>query len=710
MSTDELNQLARLCGIQTAYRDVSQQRREAKPESLLRILQLLGAPVERVTDAPEALAVRRRECWQTIVQPVVVAWDDRPARVRLRTAAKHASATVRIRMELEGGGEVKYDWKLNEMAAIRQRKLDGKQYVATEFQFPEKFRWGYHRLHVEVAGQHIESLLISAPRNAYAEPPGNRRHFWGTFLPLYALHRQSSWGAGDFSDLEVLMQWVAEQGGRLVATLPLLSTLWELGADPSPYSPASRLFWNEFYLDVTRIPEFRRCPEARKIMERADIRQDQHALRLEKLVDYPRQMHIKRRILWALARCFFGQEEGRREEFERYRRQHPRVDEFARFRAVSERQKTVWNDWPPPLRDGRIEPGDYEEDVYRYHLYTQWQIEEQLRGLTETAKGMELLWYLDFPLGVGSSSYDVWRWRDLFALGATGGAPPDTFFTKGQNWGFPPLNPHRLRQQGHQYLIAALKRHLMYARVLRIDHAMSLHRLFWVPDGMEPSEGVYVRYPRDELFALLTLESHRHQARIIGENLGTVPEIVNEALEQHGVGDMFVVQYEMQPDEKRPLGKISDRAVASMNTHDMSPFTSFWTGLEIDDRLDLGLLDEAGASRARDERAAMRHALVALLRRRDLLSPDSLDPEAVLQACLALLSSSTAPIVLVNLEDLWEETLPQNTPGTLHERPNWRRKARYSFEQFRGMPNVIRILNLVNELRKTAGKEEVFEK
>jgi len=268
------------------------------------------------------------------------------------------------------------------------------------------------------------------------------------------------------------------------------------------------------------------------------------------------------------------------------------------------------------------------------------------------------------------------------------------------------LNPQTIRQQHYQYLIASLRRHLAYARVLRIDHAMSLHRLFWVPEGMSPSEGVYVRYPRDELFALLSLESHRHQSRIIGENLGTVPDVFNEAMKQHNVGDMYVVQYELQPDDQRPLAPVSARAAASINTHDMPPFASFWTGLEIDDRLDLGLLDEPGASEARDQRAAMRGALVALLRRLDVLSPASLDPEAVLQACLALLAAGPAPIVLVNLEDLWEETLPQNTPGTWDERPNWRRKARYSFEQFRELPNVIHILNTVNEFRAQADKQE----
>ena len=706
MSRDDLKRLAHLYGIQTTYLDVGDRRQEAKPESLLRVLQVLGVPVARIKDVPDALRRRRRECWETVVEPVVLAWDDRRAKVRLRIPGRRASAPVRLRVELEDGGQWTLDRNLGEQAAVRQREIDGQEYVAYDLELPGDVPWGYHRLFVEFAERQSQCLLLGAPRMAYAEPPGKKRHFWGVFLPLYALHRESSWGAGDFSDLEALMQWVAEQGGSLVATLPLLSTLWELDADPSPYSPASRLFWNEFYLDVTRIPEFGRCRTAREILENSETHEHRLAMREERLVDYARQMKIKRSVLEALADQFYREAGSRRDELERYRRGHPRVDEFARFRAVGERLGKFWNDWPEPLRSGRIAPGDYDERIYHYHLYTQWQIEEQLGAMAATAEAASLIWYLDFPLGVNSNGYDVWREREVFALGAAGGAPPDAFFTKGQNWGFPPLDPHPLRVQGYRYLVAAFRRHLMYARVLRIDHVMGLHRLYWVPDGMEASEGVYVRYPRDELFAILALESQRHQARIVGENLGTVPKIVNRAMEEHGVGDMYVVQYEMRPDEEKPLGPVSHRAVAAVNTHDMAPFASFWTGLEIDDRLDLGLLDEAGASEAREERAAVRRALVALLRRLGLLSPDSLDPEAVLEACLAMLAAGPAPIVLVNLEDLWAETLPQNTPGTLHERPNWRRRARYSLEQLRELPDVVRILNAVNQYRKRADQED----
>lgn len=695
-----LRRLAHYYGLQTEYLDVQKRRCHASPEAVLRVLQLLGAPVIQADDVPDALRARQQECWRTIVEAVVVIWDGRDGHVGLRVPRRWASQSATFHLELESGAVWDYTAHLEELPVRRSRRVEGEDYLLLEWSLPEPLPWGYHRLHLELAGQQAEALLLVAPRRAYAEPPGGQERFWGVFLPLYALHREESWGAGDFSDLEALMRWVAEQGGSLVATLPLLSTLWEQGGDPSPYQPASRLFWNEFYLDVTRVPEFARCAEAQTLLGSSAVREQLERLRTSSQVDYVAQMQIKRQVLETLARQFASESAERRMLLEDYCHRHPEVDDFARFRAVGERQGRVWTQWPEPLRGGWIGPEDYDESVYQFHRYTQWQIQQQLAAMTETARNAELLWYLDVPLGVSGDGYDVWRHREVFAQGATGGAPPDAFFTKGQNWGFPPLHPHALRRQGYRYLRAALEQHLNYASVLRIDHIMNLHRLYWVPEGFSAREGVYVRYPREELFAVLTLESHRHQAWMIGENLGTVPDVLNEAMAAHGVGDMFVVQYELHPDPEAPLGPISERSVAALNTHDMPPFAAFWGSTDLEDRLDLGLLDEAEAAEVEAERTALRDALVAYLQNEGFLTSGHADVSTVLEACLARLASSRAPMVLVNLEDLWQETLPQNTPGTWRERPNWRRKARYAWETFRELPEVVRVLRTVNARRE----------
>src|SRR5215467_13280189 len=185
------------------------------------------------------------------------------------------------------------------------------------------------------------------------------------------------------------------------------------------------------------------------------------------------------------------------------------------------------------MRDGTIQDGDYDEATKNYHLYVQWIIQEQLRALSEKAQARGQFLYLDLPLGLHPQSYDVWRYREFFVPHMAGGAAPDPVFTKGQNWGFPPMNPEAMRRNRYQYVIAYLRNHLRYAKLLRIDHVMGLHRLYWIPDELTGDKGVYVEYPAEELWAILSLESHRHRAGIVGENLGTVPPEVNVAMRKH---------------------------------------------------------------------------------------------------------------------------------------------------------------------------------
>jgi 4-alpha-glucanotransferase len=314
------------------------------------------------------------------------------------------------------------------------------------------------------------------------------------------------------------------------------------------------------------------------------------------------------------------------------------------------------------------------------------------------AAGVQL--YLDLPLGVHPDGYDVWRERNAFCLGAAAGAPPDLFFTKGQNWGFPPLHPEAIRTQGYRYVIAYLRHQLQYAGLLRIDHVMGLHRLFCIPQGIEAKDGVYIRYAADELYAIVNLESHRQQTGIIGENLGTVPSYVNRKMARHHLHRMYVLQYALGPDQQQPLQPVPAETVASLNTHDMPTFAAFWDGLDITDRQDLGLLDQTGADEEQRQRETLKAALKQYLESLGWLQDLTGDGSDVYAACLRYLAASPAQTVLVNLEDIWGETNPQNVPGTAAERPNWRRKSRFGFEQFRDLPLVLDRLQELHHLRQ----------
>jgi 4-alpha-glucanotransferase len=546
-------------------------------------------------------------------------------------------------------------------------------------------------------------MLASAPREAPGCPPwaALAGRPWGVFTPTYALRSARDWGAGDFGELEMLSRWVAGQGGSVVATLPLLAPFPSPAGssascglsgepfDPSPYRPSSRLFWNEFYLALEWLPEWGRCASARLFWEDPVFQAERRRLREAPLVDHPAVAALKRKMLRLLAAGFFaeaGAEEKR--SFTEYVAANPLAREFAVFQAAAVRAAGSLQE---------VDECGATERAVDYHLYCQWRMEQQLARLA-SGSGVGLL--LDLPLGVHPAGFDAAKWPHLFVGGMSSGAPPDDFFAEGQVWDSPPLHPQTDRRQGYRYLSACLSLQMRHASYLRIDHMMSFHRLFWVPRGMSAREGVYVTYPAEELYAVLALESHRHRTLVMGEDLGTVPAGVRSSMRRHGVGRTWVFQsavrghrsrgqaQDQSPENELRVAPVPAGAVATLNTHDMVPFAGFLRGEDIRRREEAGGVKGAAARRA----WAARRRLVAAMIRQPGLSPAGSEATAtsdahyfaLLKWVLGWVARSKARLVLINLEDLWGETEPQNLPGSGPERPNWRKKAALTLEELAG--------------------------
>lgn len=674
-----LQRLARLYGIESDYCDVAGRRRQAATHSLLAVLRALGAPVESLTDVSGALREYSQKQWQRCCEPVAVSWNGKPIHLELRLHAGQMEGSADCRLELENGEMLSWICDLARLPVLRGALVEGVNYEVRKLTLPSGLPWGYHRFTLNLPTRQYEVLIISAPRQAYALPAGVTGRIWGVFLPLYALHSKRSWGTGDLTDLGALLYWVHGLGGNLVGTLPLLATFLDEPFAPSPYTPVSRLFWNEFYLDITQVEELSKCPEAQELLNSPSFQMQIEALRAAPLVNYHRGMAVKRKILERLACCCFAEDSGQQAALRHWMERNPTVQDYARFRATVERRRTGWPAWPDRMRNGTIREGDYDPEAERYHLYVQWLAHKQFQSLSAQARRNGQRLYLDLPLGVHGAGYDVWRERNVFALEACSGAPPDTFFTGGQDWGFPPLHPERIRKQGYRYYIACLRHHLQHAGILRLDHVMGLHRLFWVPRGLLAHEGVYVRYRAGEFYAILALESQRHQALIVGEDLGTVPSYVRTAMTRHKIYRTYVLPFEYTRDSDKALSPIPAGVLASLNTHDMPPFAAFW-------------LEEG-------KNAGGRAALPIFLYHQGWLRVPTNRAEAVFRACLAHLAASRARVLLVNLEDLWLETAPQNVPGTKDEYPNWRRKLSYTLEEFSQKPEVLEVLQEINHLR-----------
>lgn len=690
-----LRKLASLYGIQTAYTDIFGRRQVASSHSLLEALRALGVPIHRADDVAGALRERRLAMWSSGLEPVAVAWDGKPGEIAIRLEASQARGRAHCWIELETGEGIWGVSQLEDIPTARSVRLEGKRFLSKRIPLPAKLPFGYHSFQVECAAGHFETLLISAPRRAYVGP----ERTWGVFLPLYSLHTRSSWGAGDFSDLGRLRAWISGLGGDVIATLPFLTAYLNKPFDPSPYMPASRLFWNEFYVDPRNAEEFRECPAAQRLGNSSQWQREIKALRGLPVVDYRRQMALKRPVLEEMARWLDRSKSQRHAAFRKYVGSHPRLKDYAAFRAVGERLQSPWTEWPERLRQGKLRPGGFDHTAELYHLYAQWLAEEQVQGLAAKGRSGGAGLYLDFPLGVHPHSYDVWREREVFAQDAAAGAPPDIFFTRGQNWGFPPLHPETIRLQGYAYWIACLQHQFLRASVVRIDHVMGLHRLFWIPKGLEATDGVYVRYHPEGLYAILCLESHRSKTMVVGENLGTVPVAVNRAMQRHGVQQMYVLQYEARASPSKPLRAAAANSAASLNTHDMPPFAAFVAGKDAEELRKRGLFDAAEAGRQLCLRRKVCHALEQFLSGKRRSKGAAPAAAKLARKCMEWLASGPARLLLVNLEDLWLETAPQNVPGTGPERANWRRKARYSLEEFTAQPQVVKTLRQIHLLR-----------
>jgi 4-alpha-glucanotransferase len=645
-----LRELAGLYSIQVTYEDATGKKRKASKESLVAALRMR---LPEGADLGDALRARKRAFWSRLTEPVTVVWGKRAIALDLRLPRTAADASLEWELRLEEGDIRRGVLPLASIPAIWEED----DFIGKTIAIREPLPNGYHVLALKAGEITAETFIIAAPTKAR----GPKTRAWGVFVPLYAMRTERSWGAGDLGDMAAYRAWINEMGGGVVATLPMLAAFED---EPSPYSPVSRLFWNELYLDVERLPEF----EPRDI-DPVAIGDLQNATR----VDYAGVSREKRRALERMARRF-----RRDDEFESWARKGPYG--YAHFRAAKE-----------------------ERESADYHLYVQYRMAQQMREVADDAKKSGVGLYLDFPLGVNPGGFDAWKYGSVFAKGVSVGSPPDVFFTKGQNWGFPPFDPDAIREERYAYFRACIRHHVSHAGIMRVDHVMGLHRLFWIPVGGEAKDGVYVRYAEEEMYAILVLEASRHGCAIVGEDLGTVPQYVPRMMNKHGLRRMYVVQYEVNPETDQPIGTPPDASVASINTHDMPTFAGFWGGRDIDDRVEQGLLDTKGARDESEKREQIRAAVITFLKARGLLQEASDDATAVLEALLSFLAASAAEIVLVNLEDLWLEASPQNVPGVPDR--SWRQKFRYTLDQTRQNPAVTRILGMVNERRRVDGNQ-----
>jgi len=574
---------------------------------------------------------------------------------------------------------------------------------------PADLPLGYHRLRLALSAGGREwideqTLIVVPPRCVVpADRLGGDKAF-GLIANLYAVRSATNWGVGDFSDLAALAAWGADAGADFVGVNPL-HVLLNRGDDVSPYGPVSRLFKNPLYVDVARVPELAHAPELRARLESPELVAQINALREHPDVRYEQVMAVKGLALAALHRVFVervrGSGDARDRAYDDYAARHaPALTRFATWMTIAEVQAASvranggaydWRTWPVDLQSAESSAVAVfaREHAQRidFHKWLQFETDRQLAVASSRARdaGMRIGLYQDLAIGTSATGADAWAYPDLFVHGVSIGAPPDPYAASGQNWGLPPINPHALQRHGYRYFVDVLRSGLRHAGALRIDHVMGLFRLFWIPEGMSGSEGAYVRYPSSDLLGIVALESVRHGALVVGEDLGTVPKEVPRALEKWGILSSKVLFFERgRRGGFKPASSYPELALATADTHDLATIAGFWQGRDIDVRAEVGLLDgQESVERAHEERDVQRAALLRRLQR-DKVLPDARMPHspADLRAAVhAFLCRTPSLLVGLSLDDLAGEVDQVNVPGVGPNRyPCWMRKMRDPLE------------------------------
>jgi 4-alpha-glucanotransferase len=545
---------------------------------------------------------------------------------------------------------------------------------------------------VEVADETLTAVLDALDGNGGAASGGRRpseppsavapfpaRRSWGFTVQLYSLRSRASWGHGDLRDLADLASWSGrELGADFVLVNPLHAAEPVPPVSPSPYLPMSRSHIGPLYLRIEDIPEYAGLAAG----DRARVDRLGAPLRAASttaaLIDRDAVWTAKREALEIIRMVRLSPR--RRAELDDFRARHREaVDDWAVWCAIAEVHGPDWRSWPAALAD----PGSAEvaglarklADRVDFHAWLQWLAAQQAAAAQRAARqaGMEIGVIADLAVGSHPGGADAWAHQGVLVPGVSVGAPPDEFNQLGQDWTLRPWHPGRLVARAGRplaELVAATTRH---AGGLRIDHVMGLARLWWIPAGLPPGMGTYVRYDHELIGGVLAAGAADAGALAIGEDLGTVESWLRAFLAERRVLGTSMLWFERRADgtPRRP-GGWRRGCLATVGTHDMPPAAAFLTGEQVTIRAKLGLLTRP----EEDERAAANAETarwLAVLAREGLLAgPGMPTPGEFTTALYAYLTRTPALLIGVSLAEAVGERRPQNMPGTVDEYPNWR--------------------------------------
>jgi 4-alpha-glucanotransferase len=667
-----LAELAAEYGISTEYWDWKGGLARTPDETLVAILGAFDVDATDADKARAALDERRNSRWLRTLPPCVVQTQGRPWRVFAHVP--HGD-WVYLTVVTKDDNYVQVPQVEH---VVPPRMVQGILVGEAAFDLPPELPLGYHRLQATTERGVVQTPLVVSPHRIERPHRLGDNRAWGYAVQLYSVLSQGSWGLGDFADLADFSVWAGDQSAAdYVLVNPLDAAAPTPPLEDSPYLPTSRRFLNPIYIRPEGVREYAELDGRKRGQISALKTALAKTLGDDPLIERDLVMAAKLKAL----RLVFAQPRrvGREVALRAFvHREGAELVRFARWCVLASEHGVDWRLWPEELRQVDSDEvaahcAERHEEV-EFHIWLQWVADAQLREAQSLAldSGMRLGLVADMPVGVSTRSAEYFSAPAIFATGVTAGAPPDFYNANGQEWGQIPWRPDKLAECAYEPFKQMLRKLMRNAGGVRIDHIMGLFRLWWVPDGMRPTQGAYVHHDHEAMVGILALEAHRSGALVVGEDLGVVEPWVRAYLAERGILGTSVVWFETWDDgTPKAAEQWRSACMASVSTHDMPPTEGYLDLAHVYLCHQLGMLSdplEVELERAK----AGQEKLLRVLRERGFLTGDETTNEEVVLALHRYLALTPAQLITASLTDAVGDRRIQNQPGTYHEYPNWR--------------------------------------
>lgn len=314
---------------------------------------------------------------------------------------------------------------------------------------------------------------------------GERWRGSGVAIPVFSLRSQKSFGIGEFTDLNVLTDWVAKTGMNVIQVLPVNDTIaTKTWVDSYPYAAISVFALHPLYINIDQISKFKKATDQKAYEE------DRKKLNELSDVDFESVLNKKFyyfRILWEESRESFKSDSSFQEFFHANREW---LLYYAAFCYLRDKNGTPdFNQWERYKVCDRTEIEDlYGSDAEAanemdFYIFLQYHADKQLKGAREYARSNGIALKGDLPIGIYRFSADAWVEPHLYNMDEQAGAPPDDYAVLGQNWGFPTYNWDEMAKDNFSWWRRRMRKLEEYFDALRIDHILGFFRIWAIPQN-----------------------------------------------------------------------------------------------------------------------------------------------------------------------------------------------------------------------------------